>query len=151
MSAPDGPRVLPDGSVVVPARLTSTVFAATALYLSARTRTSGGALTPEARDLLRALDAGAQGPTPSPATSSEGSVIGDSATLGASEVARVLGCSRRWATYLLGSGRLSAWRVGRTWVTTQRDLDRYRYRYRYRYGEETHDDRTEDPGSAPAA
>ncbi|MFJ7780086.1 helix-turn-helix domain-containing protein [Streptomyces yangpuensis] len=71
-------------------------------------------------------------------------MIADSATLGASEVARALGCSRRWASHLLGSGRLHARRVGRTWITTQRDLDRYRY------GEETHDDRPEEPG-APAA
>ncbi|MER6199818.1 helix-turn-helix domain-containing protein [Streptomyces sp. NPDC001586] len=111
-------------------------------YLTVQNRAGGGALTPAARELLRALHASAQGPALRPATSSEGSVIGDSATLGASEVARVLGCSRRWATHLLGSGRLSAWRVGRTWVTTQRDLDRYRY------GEETHDDH---PAGEPAA
>ncbi|WP_405677337.1 helix-turn-helix domain-containing protein [Streptomyces xanthophaeus] len=114
-------------------------------YIADQTHKSGGALTPEARALLRALNTGAQGPAPLPATSFEGSVIGDSATLGAGEVARVLGCSRRWATHLLGSGRLSAWRVGRTWVTTQRDLDRYRY------GEETHDEHPNEPGAAPAA
>ncbi|MFJ3978356.1 helix-turn-helix domain-containing protein [Streptomyces sp. NPDC090021] len=113
-------------------------------YLTDQNRANGGALTPEARELLRALHTSAQGRTAPPATSSEGSVIADSATLGASEVARVLGCSRRWATHLLGSGRLRAWQVGRTWVTTQRDLDRYRH------GEETHNARHE-PGAAPAA
>ncbi|MGW2584529.1 helix-turn-helix domain-containing protein [Streptomyces virginiae] len=124
---PNGPRVLEDGSATVPPGLAATTFYALWRHLEDQIRTNGGALTPEARALLRALHESAQSPALRPATSSEGSVIGDGGTLGASEVARALGCSRRWASYLLGSGRLRAWRVGRTWVTTQRDLDRYRF------------------------
>lgn len=131
-----------DGSVLVPARLASTTFAALTLYLADRTRANGGALTPEARTLLRNLHAAAQGPAPHPPTSSEGSDLEGSATLGAHGVARVLGCSRRWATHLLSSGRLNAWRVGRNWFTTQRDLDRYRF------GEETPDEPA--PAGPPA-
>ncbi|GHH38202.1 hypothetical protein GCM10018773_15800 [Streptomyces candidus] len=118
-----------DGAVLVPARLVSTVFAATTLYLADQTRTNGGALTPEARSFLRALHGAAQGavPVPDEPTSPRGSEVGDGDMVGAHEVASVLQCSRRWATHLLSSGRLDAWRVGRDWVTTRRDLDRYRF------------------------
>ncbi|MGG8409948.1 helix-turn-helix domain-containing protein [Streptomyces sp. 12297] len=125
--------------VYVPAELAATTFSALALYLADRTRANGGALTPEARTLLRALHAAAQGTgVGADHCSSEGSGTSNSPTLGANEVADVLGCSRRWATHLLSSGRLVAWRVGRTWITTQGDLDRYRYRF----GEETPDEST---------
>lgn len=115
------------GAVVVPRSLASTTFNALVLYLDARVRTDGGEVTADARALLHALNR-AVSTAPDAPTSSEGSVVGGLEILGAHEVADILGCSRRWATALLGSGRLRAWQVGgRTWVTTRGDLDAYRY------------------------
>ncbi|MGW7195998.1 helix-turn-helix domain-containing protein [Streptomyces chryseus] len=126
MPAAEG-LVLEAGAVVVPPALANTVFCALVLYARDHVRDGGGSLAPEAADLLRALHKAAEGPAATSATSSEGSPLAPTTTLGARDVAQVLGCSRRWATFLLSSGRLDAWRVGRTWVTTAASLDRHRY------------------------
>lgn len=119
-----------DGAVVVPPALANTVFVAVVAHLHARTRDGGATLTPEARTLLRDLHRAASGVSTIVDTgpsSSEGSHVDGSDILGAHEVADLLGCSRRWATVLLSSGRLGSRRVGRAWVTTRGDLDAYRY------------------------
>ena len=115
-----------DGGVRVPQALAASVHTAVLLHLAARSRAGGGALTPDARALLRALHQAAAGATGTP-TSSQGSHVDASEILGAHEVADLLGCSRRWATALLGSGRIRSRQAGRTWVTTRGDLDAYRY------------------------
>lgn len=112
--------------VLVPPALASTVFAGLTLYLADQARANGGALTPEARTLLRDLHKAAQG-IPADSSSSRGSDPAPSATLTTRDVAAVLGCTRRWATRLLSSGRIEAWRSGRDWATTAASLDRYRY------------------------
>ncbi|WP_443055365.1 helix-turn-helix domain-containing protein [Streptomyces sp. NBC_00258] len=86
---------------------------------------------------LHRAASGVSGETPTP-TSSEGSDLDTSEILGAHEVADLLGCSRRWATALLGSGRIRAWQAGRTWVTTRGDLDRYRFEEPAHGNEEDH-------------
>ncbi|MEV6752377.1 helix-turn-helix domain-containing protein [Streptomyces sp. NPDC051214] len=125
---PTGPEQLlaEDGSVRVPARLANSVFAALVGHLAAQNRTSGGELSPEARSLLHALHRAASGASPAP-ISSEGNAVDGLEILGAHEVAEIIGCSRRTATSLLGSGRLRAWQVGRIWVTTRGDLDSFRF------------------------
>ncbi|MER6484107.1 helix-turn-helix domain-containing protein [Streptomyces virginiae] len=147
-TAPDGPRLLPDGSATVPARLAATVFAAVTLHLSARTRASGGALTPEARELLRALHASAQGlgsGSATPPVDSRTVIAGYGRLLGVAEAAAVLGCHPSYVRRLCHTGRLPAQRNRGGWVIEATALDRYRH------GEETHDDRPEEPGAAPAA
>lgn len=135
------------GAVVVPRSLASTTFNALVLYLDARVRTDGGEVTADARALLHALNR-AVSTAPDASTSSEGSAVGGLEILGAHEVADILGCSRRWATALLGSGRLRAWQVGgRTWVTTRGDLDAYRYGRTEATDEQPQD--TPEPGQAP--
>jgi hypothetical protein len=119
-----------DGAVVVPASLAAVTFNALVLHLADRTRADGGELSPDARSLLYALHRAASGVSTvvdTAPSSSEGSDVADFEILGAHEVAGILGCSRRWATALLGSGRLDSRRVGRAWVTTRGDLDAYRY------------------------
>lgn len=114
------------GRVVVPLGAEAGVFTAVMRYVSERVR-DGGTLSPQLRTFLRDLHQSASA-APDASTSSEGRVVGGLEILGAHEVADILGCSRRWATALLGSGRLRAWQVGgRTWVTTRGDLDAYRY------------------------
>lgn len=128
--APDGPRVLPDGSVIVPARLASTVFAATTLYLSSRTRTDGGALNPEARELLRALHAGAQGPgsgSDTPQLNSRTVDHGSGPALGVAEAADVLGCHPSYVRRLCHTGALPAQRNRGGWVIEANALDDYRH------------------------
>lgn len=144
MTSPDGPRLLADGSVIVPARLASTVFAATTLYLSDRTRVSGGALTPEARELLRALHAGAQG-LAHIAGSTDGTPDPNSCnvvTVTARQAAQQLACSPGFVRRLARSGRLHGHKAGPVWLIDRASLDAYRF------GEQTHDDIT---GAAPAA
>ncbi|MER7969686.1 helix-turn-helix domain-containing protein [Streptomyces sp. NPDC096080] len=114
-------------AVAVPASLAAATFNALLLYLGTAARTGGGALTPDARTFLRDLHRAASGSPADAPPSSQGSTAITSATLGAHEVADQLGCSRRWATALLGSGRIRATRAGRTWVTTQAYLDAFRY------------------------
>lgn len=126
MTMPPEQLLSEDGSVRVPARLASSVFTALVGHLAAQNRAAGGELSPDARALLYALHRAASGDSPAP-TSSQGSDLANSEILGAHEVAEILGCSRRWATALLSSGRLGSRRVGRTWVTTRGDLDRYRF------------------------
>lgn len=127
---PDGPRVLPDGSVVVPARLASTVFAATTLYLSSRTRADGGALTPEARELLRALHAGAQGlgsESDTPHANSRSVEHGSGPVLGVAEAAGVLGCNPSYVRRLCHTGTLPAQRIRGGWVIEAGALNDYRH------------------------
>ncbi|MFD6972188.1 helix-turn-helix domain-containing protein [Streptomyces sp. NPDC059949] len=130
MPAPDGPRLLPDGSVVVPARLASTVFAATTLYLATRTRTSGGALNPEARTLLRALHLATQGPSRVSDTSPDDSRIvspGYGFLLGVAEAADLLGCHPSYVRRLCHTGALPAQRITGGWVIEAAALDDYRH------------------------
>jgi len=88
-----------------------------------RVRTAGVPLSARAEAAVIALIHASEQPPTSP----ERSAITEAATLGSGDVARVLSCSPRWAQYLLRSGRLDAWRVGRTWVTTAAALDAYRF------------------------
>lgn len=129
--ASDGPRVLADGSVVIPARLASTVFAATTLYLSARTRTAGGALTPEARELLRALHVAAQELSSASATPPADSRTVDHErhghVLGVAEAAGVLGCHPSYVRRLCHTGVLPAQRLSGGWVVDANALDDYRH------------------------
>ncbi|MER6252904.1 helix-turn-helix domain-containing protein [Streptomyces sp. NPDC001584] len=120
------------------------MFAATALYLSARTRTSGGALTPEARALLRALDAGAQ--SPARLTGSTGGTTDPDSrnvvTVTARQAAQLLACSPGFVRRLARSGLLEGHKAGPVWLIDRASLDAYRF------GEQTHDDIA---GAAPAA
>lgn len=143
---PPGPEQLlaEDGSVRVPQRLAASVHTAVLLHLAASSRAGGGALTPDAHALIRALHKAANGAPPD-RSSSEGSDLDSSEILGAHEVADMLGCSRRWATALLSSGRLGSRRVGRTWVTTRGDLDRYRFE-EHAHGEPGHPPQAEPAG-----
>lgn len=114
-----------DGSVRVPARTAAHLY--NVLWRDCLTAVRDGAvLTPDMRALLIALHRSISGATGTP-ISSEGSAVDGLEILGAHEVADLLGCTRRTATSLLGSGRLRAWQVGRIWVTTRGDLDRYRF------------------------
>lgn len=148
MSAPDGPRLLPDGSVIVPARLAATTFAALVLYLSSQSRANGGALSPDARGLLRALHAAAEAPGTASGTPTPDSRTVDHERhghlLGAAEAADLLECTTSYVRRLCRTGELPARRLLGGWVIETAALDRYRH------GEETHDDRHE-PGAAPAA
>ncbi|GBQ01034.1 hypothetical protein SSP531S_24640 [Streptomyces spongiicola] len=125
MQTTDAPRVLEDGAVRVPAHLASAVFAATMLYLADQTRASGGALAPDARQLLQALHQAANGhPGFAPETPS---TPADTVMLGMGAVAALLGCTPQYARRLARSGRLPAQRVGHVWLISPADLDAYRY------------------------
>ncbi|MFE1344716.1 helix-turn-helix domain-containing protein [Streptomyces sp. NPDC058757] len=129
MSTPDAaPHA--DGSVVVPARLASTTFAALVLYLGDRTRTSGGALTPEARELLRALNRAAQGPSSASATpDAETPTVGhgQGGLLGVAEASRILGCNPSYVRRLCHLGTIPAQRLQGGWVIEAAALDDYRH------------------------
>ncbi|MFF3897920.1 helix-turn-helix domain-containing protein [Streptomyces sp. NPDC001812] len=120
-------------AVVVPASLAPTVFNAVVLYLGDRVRTGGGALTPDARTLLRDLHRAAEGartelssdngtpppPTATVATGSEVSVM---------EAAALLGCTPEYARRLARAGAFQARRIGaRTWAIDRTSLDTYRH------------------------
>ncbi|WP_367648567.1 helix-turn-helix domain-containing protein [Streptomyces sp. NRRL S-98] len=147
--APDGPRLLPDGSVIVPARLAATTFAALVLYLSSQSRANGGALSPDARGLLRALHAAAETPSTASGTPTPDSRTvdheGHGHVLGAAEAAGRLECTASYVRRLCRTGALPARRLSGGWVIETAALDRYRH------GEETQDDRPDEPGAAPAA
>lgn len=129
MTPPDA-TAGPDGSVVVPARLASTTFAALVLYLGDRTRANGGAITPEARDLLHALNRAAQGPSSASATPDDGPptvVHGQGQLLGVAEAARVLGCNPSYVRRLCHRGTIPAQRLQGGWVIEAGALDDYRH------------------------
>ena len=119
------------GAVVVPRSLASTTFAALLLYLQDRVRADGGALSPEARALLHALNRAAQAPSSDPGTSTPAPATVDHTragdVLGMEEVAALLGCSPEYARRLARTGRFPARRVGHVWLTTLTSLDAYRY------------------------
>ena len=115
-----------DGTVVVPARTAARLFNIVWRHCKAEQRDHGAALSPDMERLLLALHRAASGVTGTP-VSSQGSAVDGLEILGAHEVAEIIGCTRRTATTLLGSGRLRAWQVGRIWVTTRGDLNRYRF------------------------
>jgi excisionase family DNA binding protein len=117
-----------DGAVVVPRSLASTTFAALVLYLQGRVRDDGGALSPDARALLHALNQAAQQPssasdtpTPAPAT------VVTSRVLGVAEAAAVLGCNRSYVRRLCHAGRIPATRITGGWVIEAAALDDYRH------------------------
>lgn len=126
-----------DGGVRVPARTAAGLFGILWRHCQTEQREHGAVLSPEMHALLIALHRAASGATGAPA-SSRGSPVAESEILGAHEVAEILGCSRRWATALLSSGRLGSRRVGRDWVTTRGDLDRYRFEEPAHAHEEDH-------------
>ncbi|MGW2580633.1 helix-turn-helix domain-containing protein [Streptomyces virginiae] len=98
-------------------------------------RANGGALTPEARELLRALDRGAQGPAPL-AGSTGGTPAPDSCnvvTCTARQAAQLLACSPGFVRRLARSGRLQGHKAGPVWLIDRTSLDAYRF------GETTHD------------
>jgi hypothetical protein len=115
-----------DGTVRVPAHTAARLFNIVWRHCKAEQRDHGAALSPDMERLLLALHRAASGFTGAP-ISSEGSPVDGLEILGAHEVAEIIGCTRRTATSLLGSGRLRAWQVGRIWVTTRGDLDAHRY------------------------
>jgi len=111
-----------DGAVVVPRSLAAVVFSAVVLHLDARTRADGGAITPEARTLLRDLHRAASGTTtPAPAT------VVTSRVVGVAEAAAVLGCNPRYVRKLCLAGRLPATRNRGGWVIEAHALDDYRH------------------------
>ncbi|MFI1726900.1 helix-turn-helix domain-containing protein [Streptomyces sp. NPDC020489] len=125
-----------DGAVVVPRSLASTTFAALVLYLTDRVRADGGALSPDARALLHALNHAAQQPssasdtpTPAPAT------VVTSRVLGVAEAADVLGCNRSYVRRLCLAGRIPATRNRGGWVIEAAALDDYRHGRRHGEGE----------------
>lgn len=129
--APEGPRVLADGSVVVPARLTATTFTALMHYIADQTQKSGGALSPEARTLLRALNAGAQAPGTACGTPSVDSGTVDHErhghVLGVAEAAGLLGCTPSFVRRLCRTGVLRAQRIKGGWVIEASALDDHRF------------------------
>ncbi|MEU8891141.1 helix-turn-helix domain-containing protein [Streptomyces sp. NPDC048442] len=129
-------EVRDDGTVLVPARLVSTVFAATALYLADQTRANGGALTPEARTFLRALHGAAQSPAPAapePGSASDTPTPGaanvdhGSRIVGVAEAAGLLGCHPSYVRRLCHAGRIPATRITGGWVIERTALDHYRH------------------------
>ncbi|MEU2596971.1 helix-turn-helix domain-containing protein [Streptomyces hirsutus] len=121
-----------EGHVVVPRALAPTVFNAVVLYLDNRVRSSRGAITPDARALLRELHRAAEGapehssdngtPSPSIATVATGSEVS------VMEAAALLGCTPDYARRLARSGAFQARRIGaRTWAIDRTSLDTYRH------------------------
>ncbi|MFD6887149.1 helix-turn-helix domain-containing protein [Streptomyces sp. NPDC059957] len=100
-------------------------------YIADQTQKSGGALSPEARALLRALNAGAQGPGTASGTPSADSRTVDHERhghlLGAAEAAKLLGCTRSYFRRLCRSGALPAQRLSGGWVVEAAALDDHRY------------------------
>lgn len=116
---PEGARrlVREDGSVVVPPALAGEVLRIVLRDLSSRVRADGGELSVGVRELLWGLHAAAAG-----VEQRAGSVDGTSGggpvrvEVGISDAAARLGCSPEYARRLARGGRLSARRVGRTWL-----------------------------------
>lgn len=123
-----------DGSARVPPHMAAGIFNIVWRHCKTEQAAYGAALSPDMERLLLALHRSISGATGAP-ISSEGSGVDGLEILGAHEVAEIIGCTRRTATSLLGSGRLRAWQVGRIWVTTRGDLDRYRFEERPSHGE----------------
>lgn len=123
-----------DGSVIVPCALASTTFAALVLYLRDRVQTGGGALTPDARALLRDLHRAAEG-TEDAATiehsSDNDTAPSPTATVtevSVGEAAAVLGCSAGYVRRLARTGTIRAHRIGaRAWAIDRTALDTYRH------------------------
>lgn len=121
----DGDLLDEDGSVRVPPALAASVHTAVLLHLAASVRSGGGTLTPDARDLLRALHKAASGvsdtPTPAPVT------VVTSRVIGVAEAARVLGCNPSYVRRLCLAGRIPATRITGGWVIEAAALDDYRH------------------------
>ncbi|WP_457460067.1 helix-turn-helix domain-containing protein [Streptomyces sp. TE5632] len=122
--------------VIVPGALASTTFAALVLYLRDRVQAGGGALTPDARALLRDLHRaaeGADGPvfergsdngTASPATAN----VTTGTDVSVQEAAALLGCTAGYVRRLARHGAFQARRIGaRTWAIDRASLDTYRH------------------------
>ncbi|MFH9038971.1 helix-turn-helix domain-containing protein [Streptomyces sp. NPDC017966] len=120
-----------DGSVRVPARLAASVHDAVLLHLAARARAGGGALTPDARALLAALNRAASAPVSptKPADDDPATVM-----LGMGDAAALMGCTPQWARRLAARGAIpGAQRVGRIWLVPASSVDAF------------HHEREEDP------
>lgn len=116
---PEGARCLvrEDGSVVVPASLAGEVLRIVLRDLAVRVRADGGELSAGVRELLWGLHASAA-EAEQQAGSVDGTLEGPpvSVEVGISDAAARLGCSPEYARRLARRGRLSARRVGRTWL-----------------------------------
>jgi excisionase family DNA binding protein len=114
---PSGARrlVREDGSVVVPPALAGEVLRCLLRDLSARVRADGGELSAGVRGLLWGLHAAA---VEAEASSVPGTLEAAAARveIGISDAAQRLGCSPEYVRRLARRGRLSARRVGRTWL-----------------------------------
>jgi excisionase family DNA binding protein len=116
---PEGARrlVRSDGSVVVPASLAGEVLRIVLRDLAGRVRADGGELATGVRELLWGLHAAAleaeQQAGSAPGTLEVSPVRVE---IGISDAAHRLGCSPEYARRLARRGRLSARRVGRTWL-----------------------------------
>ncbi|MFJ9217878.1 helix-turn-helix domain-containing protein [Streptomyces sp. NPDC102383] len=119
MTAPEA-----GAQVVVPRGAEAGVFTAVMRYVSDRAR-DGGALTPDMRAFLAALNRAAscapETPTPAPAT------VVTSRVLGVAEAAELLGCSRQYVRRLCQAGQLPATRITGGWVIEAAALDDYRH------------------------
>jgi excisionase family DNA binding protein len=116
---PPGARrlVREDGSVVVPPALAGEVLRCLLRDLSSRVRADGGELSAGVRELLWGLHAAAT--EAEQQTSSVSGTLEAAAArveIGISDAAQRLGCSPEYARRLARRGRLSARRVGRTWL-----------------------------------
>ncbi|MFF9215506.1 helix-turn-helix domain-containing protein [Streptomyces viridosporus] len=114
-----------DGSVRVPQHLAASVHGAVSLFLGARVKANGGALTADARALLAALNrAAAQPVSPTkPAGDDPANVM-----LGMGEVAALIGCTPQWARRLAARGEIpDARRVGRIWLVPASSVDAFRH------------------------
>lgn len=134
-----------EGAVVVPRALASTTFAALVLYLRDRVQAGGGALTPDARALLRDLHRAAEGTEPGAAiehSSDNGTAppppdsVATAMEVSVGEAAALLGCTAEYVRRLARDGAFTARRIGaRTWAIDRASLDAYRH------GETQHDRR----------
>ncbi|MFH8471975.1 helix-turn-helix domain-containing protein [Streptomyces sp. NPDC018000] len=122
-----------EGVVVVPRALTSTTFAALVLYLRDRVQAGGGALTPDARALLRDLHRAAEGAEADTIEHSSdiGTVPpppGTVNTVSVAEAAAALECRPEYVRRLARRGDLTAHRLGRrAWAIDRASLDHYRH------------------------
>lgn len=118
-------RVLADGAVTVPPALAAAVREAV-LTLYDRQLRQGATLTPDARDLLRALRQSATRsapgtPTHRPDTMEEiRAVVRDRVSV--AEAAARLSCSESYVRRLCRTGRLPARRIGNTWAVDSEAL-----------------------------
>lgn len=117
----------------MPARLASITFAALVREVARQNGANGGALSPEARDLLRALHSAAQGPGSGSDTSTGHSRTVDhrsGSVFGVAEAASVLGCHPSYVRRLCHTGAIQAQRNRGGWVIEANALDTYRFRSR---------------------